>query len=257
MRIYGLAYWEDDPDGYPLYVAHLIDNRRVLNKINLVIEQTVFVHDLETDDGGSARGLFISQEYDRDCWVLVSTVNAGREDRVDIWQLQSFTDWMIVEPDSSVTPAGDDEAVILTLDASELEERIYEGVLKIIHNAGAGETLLPISLTVTENAIGSAPVNLYPLSFTLQQNYPNPFNSTTTIGYTLPYPCIISLQIYNLAGQRMKTLFEGYKLPGIHTTTMTADNLPSGLYFVQLNHTPLTKGGAREDSQTRKVMLIR
>ncbi|NQT35517.1 right-handed parallel beta-helix repeat-containing protein [bacterium] len=234
LRIYGLAYWKDDPDGYPLYVAHSIDDRIVLSKINPEIEQTIFVHDLETDDGGSTKGLFISKDYDRDCWVLLSTVNSGREDRVDIWQLQSFTDWMIVEPDSSVTPAGEDEAVTLTLDASELEERIYEGVLIITHNAGAGETLLPISLNVTENAIDLTPLIPHPSSLILYSAYPNPFNSTTVISFTLPTPGQVRLVLYDLHGREIRTLSESHYDQGSHRINVDLVDLPSGVYVYSL-----------------------
>ncbi len=101
----------------------------------------------------------------------------------------------------------------------------------------------PAPVSVTESDFDS------PSSFSLLPSYPNPFNSTTTISYGLPYPGSVSLQVYNLSGQRMTTLFNGYRQPGIHSTTLTADDLASGLYFVRLE-------GAGEVA-TRKVMLIR
>ncbi|NQT33959.1 T9SS type A sorting domain-containing protein [bacterium] len=87
------------------------------------------------------------------------------------------------------------------------------------------------------------------LTFELHEPYPNPFNSMTTISYCLPYPGFVSLQVYNLSGQRITTLFEGCKQSGIHTTTLTANNLPSGLYFVRLK--------ASDQVFTQKIMLIR
>ncbi|NQU05919.1 MAG: T9SS type A sorting domain-containing protein [Calditrichaeota bacterium] len=88
-----------------------------------------------------------------------------------------------------------------------------------------------------------------PKVLSLSHAYPNPFNSTTTIRYSLPMPTDVSLEVYNLAGQQITTLFEGQNQAGIHTTTLTANDLPSGLYFVKLN-----AGG---QVFTRKVMLIR
>ena len=89
----------------------------------------------------------------------------------------------------------------------------------------------------------------YPSNFILHPTYPNPFNSITTIRYSLLYPSNISLQIYNLSGQRMTTLFEGYQQAGVYTTNLNAGNLPSGLYFVRLE-------GAGE-VLSRKVMLMK
>ena len=79
--------------------------------------------------------------------------------------------------------------------------------------------------------------------------YPNPFNTTTTISYGLLHPGHVSLQVYNMSGQQIGTLFEGYKQTGIHTTILTAYDLPSGLYFVRLK--------APEQVFSQKVMLIR
>jgi len=90
---------------------------------------------------------------------------------------------------------------------------------------------------------------LHPSAFILLPAYPNPFNSTTTIRYSLPYPSHVSLQVRNILGQRMTTLFDGFVQPGIHTTNLTADDLASGLYFVRLE--------ASGEVVTQKVMLIR
>ncbi len=88
-----------------------------------------------------------------------------------------------------------------------------------------------------------------PNEFTLFPAYPNPFNSTTTIRYNLPMPTHVSLQIYNLSGQRMTTLFEGYRQPGIHSTILNANDLPTGLYFVQL--------GTSREMKVRKIICIK
>ncbi len=90
---------------------------------------------------------------------------------------------------------------------------------------------------------------LLPDQIIVNAAYPNPFNSTTTISYGLPVSGNVSLQMYNPSGRLIKTLFDGYKLSGIHATTLTANNLPSGLYFVQLN--------VSDQILTQKVMLIR
>ncbi|MDP8238095.1 MAG: T9SS type A sorting domain-containing protein [Candidatus Hatepunaea meridiana] len=88
-----------------------------------------------------------------------------------------------------------------------------------------------------------------PTDFEMTCIYPNPFNSTTTIRYSLSSSSQVSLQVYNLSGQLINKLFEGYKKAGIHSTNLNANNLPSGLYFIRLK--------ASEQVFTQKVILIR
>ncbi len=92
-------------------------------------------------------------------------------------------------------------------------------------------------------------VSLSPSSFVLYQNYPNPFNATTTIRYGLPAASSVSLQLFDLEGRQIRTLVEGFKQAGFHSTNLTASNLSSGLYFVRLE--------ASGRIFARKVMLVR
>jgi len=66
-------------------------------------------------------------------------------------------------------------------------------------------------------------------------NYPNPFNATTNINYNLLTSGEVSLMIYNLLGQKVATLVDGWMKAGQHTTIWHAtDNSSSGVYFYKL-----------------------
>ncbi|MBU1880433.1 T9SS type A sorting domain-containing protein [bacterium] len=80
-----------------------------------------------------------------------------------------------------------------------------------------------------ESLIGSIP-----LEYSLQQNYPNPFNPSTTINFQLAEQTRMSLAVYNLNGQRVATLIDGWREAGIHAVNFDASNLASGVYIYRL-----------------------
>jgi subtilisin family serine protease len=77
-----------------------------------------------------------------------------------------------------------------------------------------------------------------PSRFTLFQNYPNPFNSNTNVEFEVPAPTDVELAVFNLLGQRVKTIFQGRVITqGIQKWDGT-DNLgrtvATGVYFARL-----------------------
>jgi len=88
-----------------------------------------------------------------------------------------------------------------------------------------------------------------PTKFELIQNYPNPFNPTTTISYDLPEAANVKLTIFNILGQEIATLVDGFKEAGNYSVNFDADNLDSGLYIYKLQ--------AGSQVQTKKMTLIK
>ena len=73
-------------------------------------------------------------------------------------------------------------------------------------------------------------------------NYPNPFNPSTIIRYSLAVPSIISLEIYNILGQKVIKLIDNdYKPSGINEIIFESDGLPSGIYYYRLSTPHFTK----------------
>jgi hypothetical protein len=93
-----------------------------------------------------------------------------------------------------------------------------------------------------------------PSGFALYQNQPNPFNPETKINYYLPKPCNVKLTIYNVLGQTVKTLQQGYQSAGLNTVTWDGRGkdgaqLSSGIYFYRLE--------ADKFVQTKKMSLMK
>ncbi|MDT3694753.1 MAG: choice-of-anchor J domain-containing protein [Ignavibacterium sp.] len=85
--------------------------------------------------------------------------------------------------------------------------------------------------------------------FELSQNYPNPFNPSTSIKFNLPVASNVKLSVFNLLGQEVKTLVNGFKTAGSHTITFDASALSSGIYLYKIE--------ANNFTQTRKMTLIK
>mgnify|MGYP006293016603 FL=1 len=71
-------------------------------------------------------------------------------------------------------------------------------------------------------------------------NYPNPFNPTTTLKFNIQNDAKIKLSVFNIKGQKIKTLINDYIIKGSHTITWHGDNesgkkVSSGVYFYKLN----------------------
>ncbi|MBN1397729.1 MAG: T9SS type A sorting domain-containing protein [Bacteroidetes bacterium] len=92
------------------------------------------------------------------------------------------------------------------------------------------------------------PASGRPVKFVLMQNYPNPFNPSTAIDYTLDRAGIVTLKVYNLLGQEVYTLVDGYQNAGSYHTTFNAKGLSSGIYFYRLK--------TQNAVQTRKMILL-
>ena len=92
---------------------------------------------------------------------------------------------------------------------------------------------------------------LVPYSFYLNQNYPNPFNPETTIEYGLPNNEKVKLFIYNILGQKIKTLVNTDQKAGRYKVTFSGTNptLPNGVYFYYL------KAGSFKT--TRKMLILK
>jgi hypothetical protein len=111
--------------------------------------------------------------------------------------------------------------------------------LLLTHNTSSYSSNSSSQRQITQ--IWEAPVTaaddpiLQPNTISLK-SYPNPFNPTTTISYELPAAGNTMLELFNIRGQKVKTLVNGHQDAGQHNLTLEADSatMASGVYFLRL-----------------------
>ncbi|MBD3233171.1 MAG: T9SS type A sorting domain-containing protein [candidate division Zixibacteria bacterium] len=91
--------------------------------------------------------------------------------------------------------------------------------------------------------------NYVPTEYTLVGAYPNPFNVTTTITFEIPVAGVVNLEVYNLMGQKVATLYSGHADAGRHSVIWNAADQASGVYFYKLS--------AGEKVFTQRVTLLK
>ncbi len=106
------------------------------------------------------------------------------------------------------------------------------------------------TIKYTQNVVGVEKRNdEMPAIFFLQQNYPNPFNPATTISFSLPITCEVTLKIFDCSGKEIAVLVSDRLPAGTHSRPWNPANLASGVYFYQLQ--------AGDHVQTKKLILLR
>ena len=80
-----------------------------------------------------------------------------------------------------------------------------------------------------------------PDGFYLFQNYPNPFNPETEIRYKVSEPALITIKVFNIIGQEIKTLVNEFKQSGSYNVQFDGTGLTSGVYFYKLEVNKFTE----------------
>jgi hypothetical protein len=93
-----------------------------------------------------------------------------------------------------------------------------------------------------------------PATFELHQNYPNPFNPYTTVAFTLQSPASVQIEIYDILGQRVRTLVDASMPAGNHRVVWDGRNVAgravgSGVYFYRFR--------AGDVTETRRMLLLK
>jgi hypothetical protein len=190
--------------------------------------------------------------------VMIEIEIEGRD------QLNSYeidTDYICYNDNSEEVEAG-------SLELHDVEANVYEA--QLLATSGSVNCTVEPELTavvgdegITRTAFSSIdlkasnPTSIdrgeqtdeIPNQSKLHQNYPNPFNPTTNIRFELSEPSIVTLEVYNILGQRVAKLVNERKSPGRYEVNFDASGLSSGLYLYRLQTDSFT--------ETRQMMLIK
>jgi hypothetical protein len=97
--------------------------------------------------------------------------------------------------------------------------------------------------------VGVEDESTLPIEFALIQNYPNPFNPTTKIQYSIPQSSNVVIKVFNVLGREIEILVNSEKSPGTYVIEWSAADLPSGVYFYQLQ--------AGDYTSVKKMILMK
>ncbi|MDP8232135.1 MAG: T9SS type A sorting domain-containing protein [Candidatus Zophobacter franzmannii] len=126
-------------------------------------------------------------------------------------------------------------------------ELVVTAFVEDIETSYSNAIMLGVAVENSENILSNEPI--------LVTNYPNPFNPLTNISLNIPTPQMISIKIYNIKGQEVKQLVQGYFPEG--KTILTWDgkdsknhSVSSGVYLVKINC-------ENDKNYTQKITLIK
>lgn len=125
-------------------------------------------------------------------------------------------------------------------------------------NDGGTITYMSLDLDFSELPSHAQPniVTLVPVR--LHQNYPNPFNPETTIAYSLQEPANVTLEIFNMKGQKVRTLINAYQQAGNHNIVWNAKDsnnheVSSGVYFYKL----VSESNFGDYTSSKKMLFLK
>lgn len=140
----------------------------------------------------------------------------------------------------------------------EINNEVHQEYTFIVDNEPVSVTLddsgkVLKKVKLISGGAGTDP-NATPDLFTLYQNYPNPFNPKTTIEFQTKIPAYVTVKIYSIQGQEIKTLFSRQVIPGPYRMSWDGTNsagvpVSGGIYFVRMT--------AESFDDVKKMALIR
>jgi len=194
-------------------------------------------HGGENDD--VAGGACFTTEWDPTLGILFclvqGTVDGLSADRVQGYEITSYSQWISVNPMSGVLAPSENVNLTITLDFTGddiVPDSIYQAQVIINNNSPITPTI-PVTVDVRSGIDDK--VSDLPERFALYQNYPNPFNPSTSIKFALPEQSDVTIEIFNILGQRVAIVSEGLMPAGYHSASWDGSKVSSGIYYYKIS----------------------
>jgi len=164
--------------------------------------------------------------------------------------------WLNVDPRNGIVNPGADMDIDVIFNATDLEEGQYTGSLVITgydENHMVGQITVPVTMIVNALGVDDDMADL-PTEFGLSQNYPNPFNPTTEINFALPENAHVNIEVFNVLGQKVRTLVDTDMEAGYQKVTWNGRDdqgagVSSGIYLYRMK--------AGDQVFTKKMMMLK
>ena len=162
--------------------------------------------------------------------------------------------WLSLDPISGSIAGSDSIDVEITFDSSDLTPDVY--ACQIIITDDREETIVAVTLTVTGTNTQN---DITGLETKLIGNHPNPFNPSTTISFEVAQTSsFVTLEIFNIKGQKVRTLVDGKLDAGHHSVIWNGkdDNnksVSSGIYFAVFD----VDNNGSDYTSVKKVILMK
>ncbi|MFC1555805.1 FlgD immunoglobulin-like domain containing protein [candidate division KSB1 bacterium] len=216
-------------------------------------ENDIAYYPLRISGGADIAGFEMHLEFDPDNMTFLEPVKTASTKNMSLsFSVRDNTVTLLAySPDGGAIPACDEIVLELpfrfsgNIDYSSVK---FESVL------AAGKHVPELTVTISSEITLVEEENVLPEKFILKQNYPNPFNPETTIEYHIANPDMVTLKVYNVLGQEIKTVVNETHSPGIFRVRWDGTNnsgLPvsGGIYIYHLK--------TANFSEIRKMLLLK
>ena len=160
---------------------------------------------------------------------------------------------MLGANESGTLAPNDFQSIFFSADGDGLDIGSYTGHFNLYpsHNEYVVENAVVILNVVEELSVTNQNI---PNNYSLHQNYPNPFNPITSIKYHLPVKTDVKVEIFDIRGNKVKSLLNQLQEPGSKSVQWNASNsfgekVSSGMYFYRIE--------TSDFKQTKKMILLK
>ncbi|MEE8417429.1 MAG: T9SS type A sorting domain-containing protein, partial [candidate division Zixibacteria bacterium] len=253
--IYGMA-WDNVSEGGPWLWVFSQDGTPQLqisqfDPVNGSYTGVVFYAiDHSGGNDAVAGGLCFTTDWEPTLGVVFGLVQDS-PDMVQGYEIAPYSQWLMVDPLEGILAPSEDVDLIITVDFSGsgiIPDTSYQATITIYNNSSATPEI-PVTVVSSPQTGIEDEISDLPLKFSLFQNYPNPFNPSTEIKFGLPQQSDVKIEIFNILGQKVITLFEGLLPAGFHIAHWNGSNSSSGIYFYRI-----TADGFED---TKKMTLLK